>query len=57
MFSVVHMEEVVTEDIKPKEITVSSTQEKVAVTLLDNELWNEFSQAQNEMIITKVGRY
>ena len=57
VFSVVHMEEIVTEDIKPKELTASSTQEQVSVTLLDSELWNEFSQAQNEMIITKVGRY
>ena len=50
------MEAVVTEDVKPKELATSSTQEKIAVTLLDNELWSEFSKAQNEMIITKVGR-
>lgn len=56
VFSVVHMEEIVTEDIKPKDLTASSTQEQVSVSLLDSELWNEFSQSQNEMIITKVGR-
>ncbi|KAI6648687.1 T-Box (Tbx) transcription factor [Oopsacas minuta] len=56
VFSVVQMEDILSEDIKPKELTSSSTQEKVAVSLLDSELWNEFSQAQNEMIITKVGR-